>query len=216
MCSIAASMDLMRPIPLLLFTIFIAIASNIFSNVPLTVLVLAQLTPCAHQRLLVLYLGWIATIAGNLTLFGSVANLIFAQQAEVVCSQWKAQRARYIRRSRSRISRVSRLSKVSKVSVSKVSKGSRLSKVSKGVLPPSTTLGGGQVGAQGLGDQVGANVVVEEAPIKGPWGEEPEGMEALERYHLTFWRYLTIGPITTVLVTVAGILVIRVIMLFAD
>ncbi|XP_059469228.1 putative transporter arsB isoform X2 [Neocloeon triangulifer] len=60
---------------------FILIGSNVFSNVPLTILVLDQLPPCVPNLPLVLYLGWVATIAGNLTLFGSVANLIVVEKA---------------------------------------------------------------------------------------------------------------------------------------
>lgn len=48
---------------------------------PLTIIVLELLIPCVNQLELVLYLAWISTIAGNLTLFGSVANLIVAQKA---------------------------------------------------------------------------------------------------------------------------------------
>jgi Na+/H+ antiporter NhaD/arsenite permease-like protein len=61
---------------------FVIFGSNIFSNVPLTIIVLDQLEPCKDQLALVLYLAWCATIAGNLTLFGSVANLIVAQKAK--------------------------------------------------------------------------------------------------------------------------------------
>lgn len=64
-----------------IFYIFIVLGSNIFSNVPLTIIVLELLSPCVNQLDLVLYLGWLATIAGNLTLFGSVANLIVAQKS---------------------------------------------------------------------------------------------------------------------------------------
>ncbi|CAF1114660.1 unnamed protein product [Adineta steineri] len=55
--------------------------TNIFSNVPLTLLVLEQVPPTGDHLSLVLYLAFITTIAGNLTLFGSVANLIVAQKA---------------------------------------------------------------------------------------------------------------------------------------
>ncbi|CAF3789759.1 unnamed protein product, partial [Adineta steineri] len=59
---------------LLIFYIFTLIGSNIFSNVPLTLLVLEQVPPTGDHLSLVLYLAFITTIAGNLTLFGSVAN----------------------------------------------------------------------------------------------------------------------------------------------
>ncbi|XP_013415632.1 silicon efflux transporter LSI3 [Lingula anatina] len=60
---------------------FVIIGSNLFSNVPLCILVLAQLNPCKNQLGMVLYLAWVSTVAGNLTLFGSVANLIVAQKS---------------------------------------------------------------------------------------------------------------------------------------
>lgn len=66
---------------IVMMTVFVIIGSNIFSNVPLTILVLAQLHPCKDQLAMVLYLAWVATISGNLTLFGSVANLIVAQKS---------------------------------------------------------------------------------------------------------------------------------------
>ena len=44
-------------------------------------LVLEQVTPEGDHLGLVLYLAFLTTIAGNLTLFGSVANLIVAQKA---------------------------------------------------------------------------------------------------------------------------------------
>ncbi|CAF1413084.1 unnamed protein product [Adineta ricciae] len=66
---------------LLLFYIFILIGSNVFSNVPLTLLVLEQVPRTGDHLNLILYLAFITTIAGNLTLFGSVANLIVAQKA---------------------------------------------------------------------------------------------------------------------------------------
>lgn len=60
---------------------FVIFLSNVFSNVPLTLIVLEQLVPCKDQLAMVIYLAWFSTIAGNLTLFGSVANLIVAQKA---------------------------------------------------------------------------------------------------------------------------------------
>ena len=72
----------LSPLSLLILCGFIIVGSNIFGNVPLTLIVLEQLIPCAEQLNLVLYLAWTATIAGNLTLFGSVANLIVAQKGQ--------------------------------------------------------------------------------------------------------------------------------------
>ncbi|XP_041367286.1 silicon efflux transporter LSI2-like [Gigantopelta aegis] len=67
---------------LTILCVFVVVCSNIFSNVPLTIIVLEQLQPCTNQFPLVLYLAWCSTIAGNLTLFGSVANLIVAQKSK--------------------------------------------------------------------------------------------------------------------------------------
>jgi len=66
---------------LLIFYAFTIIGSNVFSNVPLTLLVLEQVPLTGDHLSLVLYLAFLTTIAGNLTLFGSVANLIVAQKA---------------------------------------------------------------------------------------------------------------------------------------
>ena len=60
---------------------FTIIGSNVFSNVPLTLLVLEQVPRTGDHLSLILYLAFLTTIAGNLTLFGSVANLIVAQKA---------------------------------------------------------------------------------------------------------------------------------------
>lgn len=67
--------------PLLIFYIFTIIGSNVFSNVPLTLLVLEQVPITGDHLSLILQLAFLTTIAGNLTLFGSVANLIVAQKA---------------------------------------------------------------------------------------------------------------------------------------
>lgn len=70
------------PLSIVILSVFIIVGSNIFSNVPLTLIILEQLEPCRNELSLVLYLGWVATIAGNLTLFGSVANLIVSQKGQ--------------------------------------------------------------------------------------------------------------------------------------
>lgn len=70
----------------LLFTVFVAIGSNIFSNVPLTILIVNRLPDlCGSMAckgpLGGLLLAWVATIAGNYTLIGSITNLIVAEKA---------------------------------------------------------------------------------------------------------------------------------------
>ena len=47
------------------FSVFVILGSNVFSNVPLTLIVLEQLVPCQNQFGLVVMLAWIATIAGK-------------------------------------------------------------------------------------------------------------------------------------------------------
>ena len=72
-----------------LFSVFILVASNVLSNVPLTILVVHQLCSlykgCAEGAPLVvpaMLLAWITTVAGNFTLIGSIANLIVAEKAK--------------------------------------------------------------------------------------------------------------------------------------
>ena len=68
------------------FTVFVIIGSNIFSNVPLTILIVDRIgelcgdEPC-RGALPGLLLAWIATVSGNLTLIGSITNLIVAEKA---------------------------------------------------------------------------------------------------------------------------------------
>lgn len=78
----------------LVFTLFIIVGSNLLSNVPMVVLivdyigclpgVLAEGEGHSQEYTVVtsLLLAWVSTIAGNFTLFGSVANLIVAEKAK--------------------------------------------------------------------------------------------------------------------------------------
>ena len=70
----------------LLFALFIIIGSNVFSNVPLVILIAHKISGlCGDEEcdgpLGGLLLAWVSTIAGNFTLIGSVANLIVAEKA---------------------------------------------------------------------------------------------------------------------------------------
>jgi Na+/H+ antiporter NhaD/arsenite permease-like protein len=56
--------------------------SNVFSNVPLVLIVKHWVAYLAHPDFCWLLLSLTSTLAGNLTLFGSVANLIVAQGAQ--------------------------------------------------------------------------------------------------------------------------------------
>lgn len=74
----------------MLFTLFMIIGSNAFSNVPLVILIVNQLSTicdpnCAKNCNVLggVLLGWVSTVSGNLTLFGSVANLIVAEKSKL-------------------------------------------------------------------------------------------------------------------------------------
>lgn len=85
----------------LLFTVIVAVGSNIFSNVPLVILIVNRIgelcgdEPCSGP-LPALLLGWVSTIAGNYTLIGSIANLIVAEKARSVAN-YQLTFLRYIR-----------------------------------------------------------------------------------------------------------------------
>jgi Na+/H+ antiporter NhaD/arsenite permease-like protein len=83
-------MDLSTVQEVLVFTVFVAVGSNVLSNVPLVILIVQQLSKfqcgddtCTSQ-LTGVVLAWVSTIAGNFTLIGSIANIIVAEQARNV------------------------------------------------------------------------------------------------------------------------------------
>lgn len=83
---LAPYMNLYKIEGVLLFTVFVIAGSNLFSNVPLTILIVNRIDDlCGGEKcegpLGGLLLAWISTIAGNFTLIGSVANLIVAEKA---------------------------------------------------------------------------------------------------------------------------------------
>ena len=75
----------------LLFTVFIMLGSNIFSNVSLTILIIDKLpqllcgtVTCGEgmtSSLAGLLLAWISTTSGNMSIIGSITNLIVAEKA---------------------------------------------------------------------------------------------------------------------------------------
>lgn len=74
----------------ILFTIFVMIGSNVFSNVPLVILIVNQLSTICDPHCIKncevlggVLLAWVSTVSGNLTLFGSVANLIVAEKSRL-------------------------------------------------------------------------------------------------------------------------------------
>lgn len=98
---LAPSMNLNTVGGVLLFTVIVALGSNIFSNVPLVILIVNRIDelcgdePC-QGPLPALLLGWASTIAGNYTLIGSIANLIVAEKARSVAN-YQLTFLRYIR-----------------------------------------------------------------------------------------------------------------------
>ena len=99
--SLAPYMNLNTVGGVLLFTVIVALGSNIFSNVPLVILIVNRIgelcgdEPCTGP-LPALLLGWVSTIAGNYTLIGSIANLIVAEKARSVAN-YQLTFLRYIR-----------------------------------------------------------------------------------------------------------------------
>ena len=74
----------------MLFTVFMMIGSNAFSNVPLVILIINQLSTICNLSctkscdvLGGVLLAWVSTVSGNFTLFGSVANLIVAEKSKL-------------------------------------------------------------------------------------------------------------------------------------
>lgn len=77
----AAPAQLGTPAQLAAFTGLVAAGSNLVSNVPMVLLAGPQLGQFSDPTLAWVALGLATTVAGNLTLLGSVANLIVAEQA---------------------------------------------------------------------------------------------------------------------------------------
>ena len=85
----------------ILFTLFVIIGANIFSNVPLTILIIDRLPDlCGDEKctgpLGGLILSWVATIAGNTSLIGSMCNLIVAEKTRSI-SNYQLTFLRYAR-----------------------------------------------------------------------------------------------------------------------
>ena len=83
---LAPYMNLYKFHGVLLFTVFVIVGSNIFSNVPLVILMVDRINGLCGENecegpLGGLLLAWISTVAGNFTLIGSIANLIVAEKA---------------------------------------------------------------------------------------------------------------------------------------
>jgi Na+/H+ antiporter NhaD/arsenite permease-like protein len=66
------------------FSALMAVGSNVVSNVPMVLLTGPHLTELGNPALGWVLLGFTTTVAGNLTLVGSVANIIVAEKAKEV------------------------------------------------------------------------------------------------------------------------------------
>lgn len=77
----APGMDLQEPAGVAVFTAAMALGSNVVSNVPLALIVAPYLPTLMEGPAAWVLLAFVLTVAGNLTLVGSVANLIVAEGA---------------------------------------------------------------------------------------------------------------------------------------
>jgi len=64
-----------------LFTLLMTVGSNLLSNVPMVLLTGPHLGDLGNSEMGWVLLAYITTVAGNLTLIGSVANIIVAERA---------------------------------------------------------------------------------------------------------------------------------------
>ena len=83
---LAPHMNLYTVKGVLLFTVFVIVGANIFSNVPLTILIIDKLPQLCGGEVCQgplggLLLAWVATVSGNTSLIGSITNLIVAEKA---------------------------------------------------------------------------------------------------------------------------------------
>ncbi|MCC7535821.1 MAG: anion transporter, partial [Deltaproteobacteria bacterium] len=75
-------MGLRDPGGITAFSALLVVGSNLFSNVPMVLLTGPHLTELGDPSRGWVLLAFVTTIAGNLTLIGSVANIIVAEQAK--------------------------------------------------------------------------------------------------------------------------------------
>lgn len=68
-----------------IFTVITLVGSNLLSNVPFVLLASSSVAAMQNSVLFWYLLAFVSTIAGNLTLFGSVANMIVAEEAGDKC-----------------------------------------------------------------------------------------------------------------------------------
>lgn len=72
-----------QPGPIAIYSIFVLIGCNVFSNVPLVQLINPFIVALAAPNDVMgrYLLAWVSTIAGNLTLVGSMANIIVMERS---------------------------------------------------------------------------------------------------------------------------------------
>jgi Na+/H+ antiporter NhaD/arsenite permease-like protein len=75
------SMSLEEPLGVTGISVFLTLGSNLVSNVPMVLLVGPHLAALGHPERAWALVAFVTTVAGNLTLVGSVANLIVAERA---------------------------------------------------------------------------------------------------------------------------------------
>ena len=96
-------MNLNKVEGVLLFSVFVTFGSNIFSNVPLVIIIVDELDQlcgeelCESTKIGGLLLAWVSTVAGNLTLIGSIANLLVAEKARGSPERYRLTFWRYLR-----------------------------------------------------------------------------------------------------------------------
>lgn len=88
--SLSPHMDLHTFSGVILFTVFVIIGSNIFSNVSLTILMIDKLPHlfcggvACQGPLGGLLLSWVVNVSGNMSLIGAITNLIVAEKTRSV------------------------------------------------------------------------------------------------------------------------------------
>ena len=88
--SLSPHMDLHTFSGVILFTVFVVVGSNIFSNVSLTILMVDKLPllfcggVACRGPLGGLLLSWVVTVSGNMTLIGAITNLIVAEKTRSI------------------------------------------------------------------------------------------------------------------------------------
>ena len=76
------SIDVDSAVGVVLYSVIVVVGSNTVSNVPLVLLLGPSIPTLSNPKLSWLLLSYVSTVAGNLTLVGSVANLIVVSRSK--------------------------------------------------------------------------------------------------------------------------------------